>query len=91
MEDFGEQEPIPLSVFFEAFGEIGFTPDIQVDGSPLSIPAQVASGLCVSLSNRSNLFASDPRTTLLKIDVSPGNGPATKRAWFMPQTARPTC
>lgn len=73
-EDFGEQESTPLSVFFEAFGEFGFTPDIQVAGSPLSIPAQVASGLCVSLSNRSNLFAIDPKTALLKIDVPPGHG-----------------
>lgn len=71
---FGEQEPVPLSVFYDAFGPFDFEPDIQVHGTPLSIPAQVASGLCVSLSNRSNLFSIDPKTALLRIDVAPKQG-----------------
>lgn len=74
MDDFGEDESTPLSVFYDAFGKFDFEPEILVQGSPLSIPAQVASGLCVSLSNESNLFAIDPKTALIKIDVPPGNG-----------------
>lgn len=73
-DDFGEKEPVPLSVFHDAFGIFDFEPDIQIHGTPLSIPAQVASGLCVSLSNKSNLFAIDPKTALLKIDVPPKQG-----------------
>ena len=61
-------------MFHDAFGSFDFEPDIQIQGTPLSIPAQVASGLCVSLSNRSNLFAIDPKTALLKIDVPPKQG-----------------
>lgn len=73
-DDFGEKAPVPLSVFHDAFGIFDFEPDIQIHGTPLSIPAQVASGLCVSLSNKSNLFAIDPKTALLKIDVPPKQG-----------------
>ena len=73
-DDFGEVERVPLDVFHDAFGTFDFEPDIQVHGTPLSIPAQVASGLCVSLSNKSNLFAIDPKTALLKIDVPPKQG-----------------
>ena len=71
---FGEQEPVPLNVFRDAFGEFDFEPDIQIHGTPLSIPAQVASGLCVSLSNKSNMFSIDPKTALLRIDVPVGMG-----------------
>ncbi len=73
-DSFGEQAPVPLDVFHQAFGVFDFEPDIQIQGTPLSISAQVASGLCVSLSNRSNMFAIDPKTALLKIDVEPGLG-----------------
>ena len=73
-DDFGEKETVPLDVFHEAFGDFGFEPDIQIHGTPLSIPAQVASGLCVSLSNKSNMFAIDPKTALLRIDVPPRKG-----------------
>lgn len=73
-DDFGEQEPVPLNVFYDAFGGFDFEPDIEVHGTPLSIPAQVASGLCVSLSNKSNLFAIDPKTSLIRIDVPPKPG-----------------
>ena len=73
-DDFGEVKPEPLNVFRDAFGSFDFEPDIQIQGSPLSIPAQVASGLCVSLSNKSNMFAIDPKTALLKIDVPPKKG-----------------
>lgn len=73
-DDFGEVERVPLDVFHDAFGNFDFEPDIQIHGTPLSIPAQVASGLCVSLSNKSNLFAIDPKTALLKIDVPPKQG-----------------
>lgn len=73
-DDFGERDTVPLSVFQDAFGVFDFEPDISIEGSPLSIPAQVASGLCVSLSNKSNMFAIDPKTALVKIDVPPKNG-----------------
>lgn len=73
-DDFGEQDTVPLSVFQDAFGVFDFEPDISIEGSPLSIPAQVASGLCVSLSNKSNMFAIDPKTALVKIDVPPKLG-----------------
>ncbi len=73
-DDFGEQDTVPLSVFQDAFGVFDFEPDISIEGSPLSIPAQVASGLCVSLSNKSNMFAIDPKTALMKIDVPPKLG-----------------
>lgn len=73
-DDFGEKETVPLDVFYAAFGEFDFTPDIQIHGTPLSIPAQVASGLCVSLSNRSNMFAIDPKTALVRINVPPKMG-----------------
>ena len=65
---------MPLDVFYEAFGQFDFEPDIQIHGTPLSIPAQVASGLCVSLSNKSNMFAIDPKTALIRIDVPPKVG-----------------
>lgn len=73
-DDFGERDTVPLSVFQNAFGVFDFEPDISIEGSPLSIPAQVASGLCVSLSNKSNMFAIDPKTALVKIDVPPKLG-----------------
>lgn len=73
-DDFGERDTVPLSVFQDAFGVFDFEPDISIEGSPLSIPAQVASGLCVSLSNKSNMFAIDPKTALVKIDVPPKLG-----------------
>lgn len=73
-DDFGERENIPLDVFHEAFGVFDFEPDIQICGSPLSIPAQVAAGLGVSLSNESNLFAIDPKTALIRIDVPSKRG-----------------
>ena len=73
-DDFGEQDTVPLLVFQNAFGVFDFEPDISIEGSPLSIPAQVASGLCVSLSNKSNMFAIDPKTALVKIDVPPKLG-----------------
>lgn len=74
VDDFGERETVPLAVFYEAFGLLDFEPDIQICGSPLSIQSQVAAGLGVSLSNASNLFAIDPKTSLLKIDVPPKRG-----------------
>lgn len=73
-DDFGEAEPVPLNVFHDAFGPFDFEPDIQIHGTPLSIPVQVASGLCISLSNKSNMFAIDPKTALIKIDVPPKKG-----------------
>ena len=73
-DDFGEAELVPLAVFHDAFGEFDFEPEIQIQGTPLSIPAQVASGLCVSLSNRSNLFSIDPKTALVRIDVPQKRG-----------------
>ena len=73
-DDFGEKETVPLDVFYAAFGTFDFEPDIQIHGTPLSIPAQVASGLCVSLSNKSNMFAIDPKTALLRINVPPKLG-----------------
>ncbi len=73
-DDFGEEEPVPMNVFHDAFGPFDFEPDIQIHGTPLSIPVQVASGLCISLSNKSNMFAIDPKTALIKIDVPPKQG-----------------
>lgn len=86
MDDFGEDETTPLSVFYDAFGKFDFEPEILVQGSPLSIPAQVASGLCVSLSNKSNLFAIDPKTALIKIDVPPGHGTSYKKGLVFAET-----
>lgn len=73
-DHFAASETVPLAVFRDAFGIFDFEPNVQFSGSPLSIAAQVSSGLCVSLSNKSNLFAIDPKTALLRIDVPPKRG-----------------
>ena len=67
---FGEASDFPIDIFREAFGPMDFEPKIQVCSSPLAIPSQVASGLGVSLCNRSNLFAIDPNTSIIEIEAA---------------------
>lgn len=71
---FGERESTPIDIFKEGFGPLDFEPELQLCGSPLNIPDQVASGLGVSLCNKTNMFAIDPRTAIVEIDVAPKRG-----------------
>ena len=71
---FGENANTPVDVFQEAFGPMDFEPEIQLCSSPLAIPSQVASGLGVSLCNKSNLFAIDPKTSIIEIDTEAKQG-----------------
>ena len=87
-DNFGVQAPTPLTVFHEAFGSFDFEPDIQVEGTPLSIPSQVASGLCVSLSNKTNMFSIDPKTALRKIDVEPKLGTSYEKGLVYPANSK---
>lgn len=73
-EFFGQSAAIPVEVFKEAFGPMDFEPEIHMCNSPMDIPDQVGSGLGVSLCNRTNMFAIDPNTVIIGIDVEPKRG-----------------
>ena len=73
-DDFGQRAQVPITVFRNAFGPFDFEPVIETNSSVLSITAQVASGLGVSICNRSNLFAIDNKTSIVELDVEPGVG-----------------